>query len=76
MLIIFRQVESTSEGYTVSYAVNIGEISVICRLYRSYRSLSKISVSNIGTDIIGDIDRYIIDIFDRYITDISLNYWC
>ncbi|MFS7930261.1 hypothetical protein Hanom_Chr04g00342081 [Helianthus anomalus] len=45
-------------------------ISVIYRLYRSYRSLSKISVSNIGqnigTGIIGDIDRY-----NRYLTDIS-----
>ncbi|KAJ0860436.1 hypothetical protein HanRHA438_Chr13g0623651 [Helianthus annuus] len=43
-------------------------ISVIYRLYQSYQSPSKISVSNIGqnisTDIIGDIDRY-----NRYLTD-------
>ncbi|KAJ0853301.1 hypothetical protein HanRHA438_Chr14g0649621 [Helianthus annuus] len=41
-------------------------IWVIYRLYRSYRSLSKILVLNIGTDIIVDIDRY-----NRYLTDIT-----
>ncbi|MFS7994373.1 hypothetical protein Hanom_Chr12g01105171 [Helianthus anomalus] len=58
-------------------------ISVIYRLSRSYRSLNKISVSNIGqnigTDIIGDIDRYLTEITDkspisdrynRYITEL------
>ncbi|MFS7916974.1 hypothetical protein Hanom_Chr03g00183611 [Helianthus anomalus] len=36
-------------------------ISVIHHRYIGYPSLCKISVSNIGTDTIGDIDRYITD---------------
>ncbi|MFS7977398.1 hypothetical protein Hanom_Chr10g00903521 [Helianthus anomalus] len=47
-------------------------ISVIYRLDWSYRSLSKLSVSNIGqnigTDIIGDIDQY-----NQYITNLTNN---
>ncbi|MFS7933577.1 hypothetical protein Hanom_Chr04g00381471 [Helianthus anomalus] len=39
-------------------------ISVIYHRYVGYRSPCKVSVSNIGTDIIGVIDRYITDFPD------------